>query len=167
MKKAIIGLIALVILVTGAAVLFAQKGDGDRGPGGNGGPGFGRGRHGSFLKGITLTDDQKVKIKAIFEANKDARRADFAAMKVTREKIEAATANGAFDEAAVTAIAKEQADLMVTTIVAREKMRSQIFAILTDEQKAQLEAKKTEFEQRVKDHKGRHFAPQQDTAPVN
>ena len=70
-------------------------------------------------------------------------------------------------EAAVTAAAHEQADLMAKSIVERERTKSQIFAILTDEQKAKLAAQKAEFDKKREEFKARRQAPKAADAPTN
>jgi periplasmic protein CpxP/Spy len=107
---------------------------------------------GMIFRQLNLTDDQKAKIKDILEANKGAIQPIRDAMKANHEKL--ASLNGNFDEAQVSAIAKEQGDLTAQMIVARERVRSQIFAILTDEQKAKAtqihDQMKARFQERMK-----------------
>jgi protein CpxP len=104
------------------------------------------------LRQLNLTDDQKAKVKEIFEANKPTVQPIMQAMKTNHEKL--AALNGNFDEAQVSAMAKEQGDLTAQMIVARERVKSQIFAILTDEQKAKAaqlhDAMRQRFQNRMK-----------------
>jgi protein CpxP len=147
MKKFIVALLALVVVATG--VIFAvgqQSADAGHGKRGKRG-GHHRGGGGLCLRGIELTEDQKARIKEIREASRTAIAPIRGEMKASREKLRALTANGAFDEAQVTAAANEQAAVSAKLIVQRQKVRSQIFALLTDEQKAKLaenKAKRTE-----------------------
>jgi Spy/CpxP family protein refolding chaperone len=70
--------------------------------------------------------------------------------------MKAATANGAFDEAAVSQIAAEQGQLSAQLIVEKERVKSQIFAILTNEQKAKAVELEKEFDGKMKrGHRGK------------
>jgi protein CpxP len=157
MKKAIVGILALAILTMGGLLVFAQSADGIKTDAAKserkGRHHFGkRGGHGMMFRGIDLTDEQKSQMKAIREANK----AQFApireAMKANRQKMQEATANGAFDEATVTMLANEQAGLMAKMTVERARIKSQTFALLTSDQKAKL----VEMKANWKEHKGEH-----------
>lgn len=152
MKKIIIGIIAVAVLATGAIFVVAQK----RANGG-GGHGFGHGRGdkmGMALRGLDLTDEQKAKVKEIMESNKAALEPTMSAMKENRSKLHDLSKDGTFDQAQVEALANEQGDLVAKTIVQKESVKAQIFAILTDEQKAKAAEMRTKFEGRMKDHKG-------------
>jgi len=153
MKKAIVGILALAILTMGGLLVFAQSADGvktdaaksDR----KGRHHFGkRGGHGMMFRGLDLTDEQKAQMKAIREANKAQTAPLFEAMKANRQKMQEATANGAFDEATVTMLANEQAGLMAKMTVERERVKSQTFALLTADQKAKMAEMKAKFAER-------------------
>ena len=112
-----------------------------------------RGSGTTMFRQLELTDDQQSKVKDILEAGRSTTQPILEAMKANHEKLAALDGNS--DEAAqVSAIAKEQGDLTTRMIMARESVKSQIFAVLTDEQKtkaAQLhEAMKQRFENRMK-----------------
>lgn len=120
---------------------------GDRKFGMRGGK-FGRrgmmGRHGGrgmgMLRGIELTEAQKAQIKAIHEANKPA-AGEFDGLKAIRE----ARKSGA-------TITEEQKAQLKEFRQARkakmEQVHQQVLAILTPEQKAQLETRKAEMQKR-------------------
>ena len=142
-KKTIAILAVAAILVIGGVFAIAQraahKGFGMHGM---------RGRQGEMmiLKRLDLTSDQQAKVKDIFEANKGTVQPIFAELETNHEKLASLGEN--FDEGQVTAIAKEQGELMSQMIIARQKVKSQIFAILTDEQKAKAEQLQSEMKQR-------------------
>ena len=157
MKKIIIGIIAILAIAAGAIYVVAQKG------GHGGGPGFGHGRGGGMgmaLRGLDLTDDQKAKVKAIMETSKTNVEPLMQQMRDNHKSLEALTANGAFDQAKVEAAANEQAGIMAKLIVEREKAKSQVFAILTDDQKAKAAAMRAKFEEHFKEGRGFHGKPQ-------
>lgn len=155
--------ITAVLLLMLAAVGLAQHGGG---PGGRG-PG-GRGFHGGpprdglgpIARDLNLTDAQKAEIKKIQTAFEES-------TKSLRDQLEAQRPDGppaflkdgAFDEAAVRAAAQGRANLHVEMEVAHARMMSQIFNLLTTEQKAQLEAKRQEFEQRRQEFEANRPAP--------
>ncbi|MDM7924289.1 MAG: Spy/CpxP family protein refolding chaperone [Pyrinomonadaceae bacterium] len=146
MKKVAIGIVAFVVVAISAILVIGQfrGSDGERGFGKRG-----EGRHtgGMMLRGLNLSDEQKAQFEQIRSAHQEAAAPLHEAMKANREKLNAATANGAFDEAAVTAIANEHGSIAAQMLVAREKMKSQVFGILNDEQKAK-------FAEMQKDGKG-------------
>ena len=115
-----------------------RGGEFDRGGmrGHHGGRGMGMG----FLRGIELTDAQKEQIRAIHEANKP-NPADFEAMKSIRE---ARKSGGTITE-------EQKAQLKQFRDARQAKhdqVQQQILAVLTPEQKSQLEARKAEMQKR-------------------
>lgn len=118
---------------------------GDRKFGKRGGRGM-RGHHGGrgmgmgFLRGIELTEAQREQIRAIHQANKP-NPTDFEALKSLRE----ARRNGG-------TITEEQRAQLKELRQARkakmEQVHQQILAVLTPEQKTQIEARKAEMQKR-------------------
>ena len=122
----------------------AQGGPGGRGPGGprGGGP------LGPLERDLNLTDAQKAQVKQItdsFEESTKALREQL--FKSGGGPFEGLT-EGAFDEAAVRAAAQARASVHVELEVARARMMSQVYALLTAEQKAALAERRQQFEQR-------------------
>ena len=122
-----------------------EKGDRKSGKrGGHHGRGM-KGRRGGgkgmgFLRGVELTDAQKEQIRAIREANKPD-PADFEQLKAIRE---ARKSGGTVTE-------EQKAQMKQLREARRAKMgqiNQQILAILTPEQKAQLDARKAEMQKR-------------------
>jgi Spy/CpxP family protein refolding chaperone len=125
----------------------AEKGDrkfgkrgGKFGRGGMHGDRGGSGMRMGFLRGIELTDAQKAQIKAIHEANKP-NPADFEAMKSIREARKGGGTITAEQKA-------EMKELRQARKAKREQVHQQILAVLTPEQKTQLEARKAEMQKR-------------------
>ena len=145
MKKITALILGIAIIAIGGIFVIAQTADSGEGTekrwGKRGGGGMHRGMRGGMggggmmFRGLDLTDEQKAQMKAIHEANKGSMQPLMEAMKANRQRMQEATANGNFDEAAVTAIANEHAALSAQMMVARERIKAQTFAILTDEQK--------------------------------
>jgi protein CpxP len=165
------GLFAALIgalLIAAAAVGFAQGGPqegpggpppprGERGPGGPGGP---RGPI-PFLRDLNLTDAQKAQVKQIVDS--------FASgTKELHEKMRALGGpedllkDGTFDEAAVRSRAQARAQIEVELEVAHARMLSQVYNILTPEQKATLAERRAQFEQRRKQWEADRAAREQE-----
>ena len=145
-----ISALATAVLLTSAAIVLSQQpqappppggfGPGFRGPGGFGAPREGFGPLGPMGRELNLTDDQKAQIKKVQDSFRDSDKALFDQLR-TLQQNQADPANGAFDEAAVRSAAEARAKIQVELEVSHAKMMSQIFSVLTPEQKAQLAAK--------------------------
>jgi Spy/CpxP family protein refolding chaperone len=138
------------ILLMAALAVFSQGQDGPRHrfPGGAGGPGGARRDGiGLLLRDLNLTDDQKAQIKKITDSFEESTKSLRDQLKTLHES-EPDPFSGTFDEAAVRAIAEARAKVDIELSVARAKLMSQIAAVLTTEQKAQLASRRTEFAQR-------------------
>ena len=150
-----------VLAVAGALLLaiamfaFSQQGRRPQGPPPEGGFGGGPGhRHdglGPLARDLNLTDAQKAQIKTIQESFETSTKALHDQMRSLHESEPDPASAGTFDEAAVRAAAQARANVQIELEVAHARMMSQIFAVLTPEQKAQLAAKRQEFEQRRKE----------------
>lgn len=138
-----LALTAASVLTVGASA-YAQDG-GQRGPRRGGRGGFGG--LGRVARDLDLTDAQNAQIKQITDAFE-------ASTKTLREQAFSADGGpfggltGTFDEAAVRAAAQARAAAQVEFEVARAKMFSQVYAVLTDAQKAKLAELRQKFEQR-------------------
>lgn len=98
----------------------------------------------AFLRGIDLTEAQRVQIRSIFEANRPIREN----MEAIRPLIEAKR-NGT-----ITPAQQEQLDSFKASAKERARsVRDQIMAVLTPEQKAQIEQKKLEMKTRMEERR--------------
>jgi len=154
MKKAIFGLIAVAVVATGAIIGISQvrtAKDGKTFTGmkhGRGGNGMGMG-WGLNLRGLDLTEDQQAKVKAIFDASREAMKPLMADMKANRQKFADLNKN-VFDEGSTRQLANEQAAIMANMIVERERAKFQVWAVLTDAQKAKAtELRSVKHERRM------------------
>lgn len=147
MKKIIFAAIAVLTLTIGSVMVFAQRG-GESGRGHRGKGGFMLGR---MAKALGLTEEQKTQIKQITEAEKQKVQPIFESLKENRQQMEALTADGNFDEAKIKQLADEQGNLSSLLIVEKERTKSQIYQILTVEQREKAKAMKAKFEERMKD----------------
>lgn len=140
MTKRILAIAGIAVLVVGATV-FAF-GHGFQGHG----QGKGQRRHGPgpemvdhMAKALGLTADQTAQIKTIFEAAHAGDEARHAKLDELHKQLEAATANGQFDEAKVREIANQQAQLTSDQMVEHLRMKSKAYSILTPEQRTKAD----------------------------
>lgn len=120
----------------------------------------GHGMRGGFLGGrfaekLNLTDAQKEQMKQIatrFHVSTKALRGE---SRWNRDKGFGLFNGGTFDEAAVRAAAQARANKHVEMEVARARMTSEMYAILTPEQKAQLAAEHKLMEQKRQEMRAR------------
>ena len=92
-----------------------------------------------IARALNLTDAQKTQVKTIFESARATSEPLHAKMDEVHKQLEAATANGQFDEAQVRALANQQGQIMADTIVEHERAKSKIYAILTPEQRTKAD----------------------------
>jgi Spy/CpxP family protein refolding chaperone len=101
------------------------------------GMGFGR-NNGWMLKQMTrqldLTEAQQTQIKGIMASEKTKIKPMMQQLR-QNQQAEDANINGSFDENQARAFANKQAQLMTDLIVEKERMRSQVYAVLTPEQR--------------------------------
>ncbi len=140
MRNRILIIAGIAALVIGASVLAI--GHGLQGPGGHGGGGFGRG-HGDMVehlsRALSLTDAQKEQVKAIVASAESNSQGIHAKLEEIHKQLDAATANGQFDETQVRALASQQAQLEADMMVEHLRVKSKIFGILTAEQRTKAE----------------------------
>ena len=127
-KKSIILAAILMALAAGlATTAFAQ----------HRGMGFGRNngwmlKH--MIKQLNLTDAQQTQIKGIMADEKTKIKPVMQQLR-QNQQAEDANINGSFDENQARTFANKQAQLMTDLIVEKERMRSQVYAVLTPEQR--------------------------------
>jgi protein CpxP len=88
---------------------------------------------------LNLTDAQKEQVKAILDAQRSTEEERHTKLDDIRKQIDAATANGQFDEAQVRTLANQQAQLMADEMVDHLRMHSKIYGLLTAEQRAKAD----------------------------
>ncbi len=129
-----VGLLALVLC--GAATFsYAQQTDDNAKSAWSG---HRRGGHMGYLaRQLNLTDAQKQQVKSIWQSQKTTMRPLMQQMTQNRVAMLTATSNGAYDQAQVTALANQRAQLMAQMTVQKEAIRHQIYAqVLTSDQRA-------------------------------
>ena len=145
-KSSVVIAVAGALLLTVAAVAFSH-GHGMQGPGRDGGFRGGPGPRDGLgpLRDLNLTDDQKAQIKKINGSFEESNKALFDQLRALHAS-EPDPMSSNFDEAAVRTAAEARAKIQVELEVSHAKMMSQIAAVLTAEQKAQLAARRQKFE---------------------
>ncbi|MFN0112201.1 MAG: Spy/CpxP family protein refolding chaperone [Blastocatellia bacterium] len=149
-KRIVIAISIATVLVAGSVFAFAQSRRGHFA--GTGLPMFAQ----KFLDRasviLDLSDAQEAQIKAILEAEKPKVQPLVAQLAANRKALTEATDNGTFNEAQVKSIADKQGDTLAALIVEKERVKTQIYAVLTPEQRAKAEQFRSRIEDRMKQH---------------
>ncbi len=88
---------------------------------------------------LNLTDAQQAEMKSTLDAARPTLEPLMQRMDELHKQLDAATANGHFDEAQVRAIATQQAQVMVELTVEHERMKAKLYNMLTPEQRAKAD----------------------------
>ena len=159
-------LIGVLGLVTIAGFAQGPPPFGGHGEGHGGGPG-GHGRGGPdggipFARDLNLSDAQQTQIKQIMDSSMESTKALHEQLRQLHDSAPDPLSGAAFDEAAVRATAQKRAAVEVELEVAHARTMAQVFAVLTDAQKAQLAARHKEMEQHRGEWEGQHKPPTSD-----
>jgi protein CpxP len=166
------GLSALAIA---APVALAQNAGGEQGQqkhegrggrhGGRGGRGgeFGRGGHfgGRMFRGIELTDAQKTQLKQLRESFGERTKSLREQLRAKHHELRQAESGTTFNEGLATQKLTEAAALQAKLMGEEFKLRQDSLAVLTPEQKTQLEQRRQQFEQRREQWKAQRGTQQQ------
>jgi protein CpxP len=165
-RKIIGGLALAGTMALSGIVGFAQQGNtqdggkdrgswgrGERGGGHKRGGGMRGGFGGHFAEKLNLTDAQKAQIEQITTRYRESAKAGRQQQQQQQqqgrgERGFGAFNGGTFNEAEVRAAAQARANAQVEREVAHARMMSEIYAVLTAEQKAQLTADRQQREQK-------------------
>jgi len=173
-----LALVSLSSILLVASVAFAQtagtnQGDQNkargewRGRGGRGRDGFHRGGFGGggmFAK-LNLTDAQKASMKQIRESFGERTKSLREQLRAKRQELRQANEGGTFNEALATQNLTESAGLQAKLMGEEFKLRQEMLAVLTPEQKTQLDQMRQQFKSDHGNFKGgrgeRREAPKQ------
>ena len=132
---------------------------GKRGGGEFGGRG---GRFGGGFRGIELTDAQKASMKQLRETFGERTKSLREQLHAKRQELRQAESGTTFNEAVAAQKLSEAAGLQAKLMAEEFKLRQESLALLTPEQKTQLEQRRQQREQRREQWKAqRSTAPQQ------
>jgi periplasmic protein CpxP/Spy len=160
MNKRILFLAVTAIILAVAAgmagTVFAQ------GPGAGFGPGFGR--HDGWMlrhmsKALNLTADQQTQIKSIMQAERGKIQPLIVQLR-QNEQAQNANVNSTFDEAQARAFAGKQTQIMSDLIVEKQRTKSQIYAVLTPEQRQKSQQLIEQHQQKMQEHMQKKSQPQ-------
>ncbi len=90
-------------------------------------------------RALNLTDAQSAELKTFFEAQQSTFEAIHRRLEESHKQLEAATAEGRFDEAQVRALAAQQGQAHADMVVEHERCKAKVYGVLTPEQRAKLE----------------------------
>jgi protein CpxP len=143
----------------------AERHEGHRG----GGKGMRGGMHGGFggrfAESLNLTDAQKEQMKQIATRYRESAKAQRQGRGEGRRGGFDAFNGGVFNEAEVRAAAQARANAQVEREVTHARMMSEMYNVLTAEQKAQLATQRQQREQKRQERRTRR--PNADAAPVS
>jgi len=156
-----LGLAGLSALALAAPVALAQTAGGEQGDqtqrhergehrghrGGKRGGEFGRG-HGFGFRGVELTDAQKASLKQLRQSFGERTKSLREQLHAKRQELRQAESGTTFNEAVATQKLTEVAALQARLMAEEFKLRQDSLALLTPEQKTQLEQRRQQFEQR-------------------
>lgn len=146
-KTLALGALATVALATPLA--FAQNAGTDqtKQPGQHAEWRGARGEHrgGGMFKGIELSDAQKAQMKQLHESFAERTKGLREQLRAKHAELRQAEAGGTFNEALATQKLTEAAALQAKLMGEQFKLRQDTLAILTPEQKTQLEQRRAQF----------------------
>ena len=151
MKKSWISLAILLALGASLAVSAAAEHH-------HGRRGFGGAR---MAQALNLTPEQQAQIKNIMQAEKPKMQPLMEQLRADEQQIREATKTTPFDEAKVSSLATGEAQVRAQMIVERARMQSQIYQLLTPEQRSKAEA----MHQQSAGHMHRHKSGTDSTTP--
>lgn len=105
---------------------------------------------------LGLSEEQKAEVESIMNAEREKTRPLRQQLRKERRKLREATAQGAFDENQVRALAASQAEARTELVVSRARVKSKIYAILTTEQQTLAEKLHPLLEGKRGHHRGEH-----------
>jgi periplasmic protein CpxP/Spy len=119
------------------------------------------GRHGHFMGGmdlglplhqLNLTEDQKAQVKQIFQSEKATMRPLMQQEMTAHQQLIQLVTGGSFDQAKAAAIATQESQTHLQLEVEHAKIASQIYQLLTADQKAKVAEMIAQHQQRMQEH---------------
>jgi protein CpxP len=152
-RKGILALIAaLIVIALGATALAQAKFEESGKRGGH----FGQ----RMAAELGLTDQQQTQIKQILQNEKSNVQPLRDQLRSEHQQMLTATKGGAFDEAQVRTIANQEAQTQANLIVEREKVKAEIYKVLTPDQRVKAD----QMQAQIGQHRG--FRGQHKNAPA-
>jgi periplasmic protein CpxP/Spy len=104
------------------------------------------------LRQLNLTDDQKAQIKQIFQSEKANFRPLMQQEMSSRQQLAQLVTSGNFDQAKAAAIAAQESQTHVQIEVEHAKIASQIYQLLSSDQKSKVSEIMAQRQQRMQQH---------------
>ncbi len=101
---------------------------------------------------LKLTEAQQTEIRAVFAAERQNVMPLLQRLREARQQYDSANAPGGFDEAKARAYASRQAETIAELLVAKERVKSKVYAMLTPEQREKADTMHERFAARVHEH---------------
>jgi protein CpxP len=101
------------------------------------------------LAGLDLTEAQRDQVRTIMESHREALQQAAAKLREAHRAFAEATFAAAVDEAAIRARSTEVAAAMADEAILRATIRGEVSAILTEEQRQQLESRRAARPRRI------------------
>lgn len=124
--------------------------------------GFGGAKHmgmfGRILHQLDLTDEQKHEVKSITQAAAPQFKALGEQMRALRHSDMATLPENGFDEAQAMASAQAHADVMKKMMILGARVKADIVALLTPEQRVQVREKQSTMQNKIQKKQGGHSA---------
>ena len=116
-----------------------------------------------MLRQLNLTDDQKAQVKQIFQAEKPTMKPLKQQEHAAHQQMIQLVTGGSFETAKAAAIAQQESQTHMQLEVEHAKMASQIYQLLSSDQKAKVAELIAQHEQRMQQHmqKQEQAAPNQ------
>ena len=121
--------------------------------GGKRGGKFGHRGGRQMFRGVELSDAQKASLKQLRQGFKERTQPVREQLRAKRQELRQAQSGGTFNEALAAQKLTETAGLKARLMAERFRLRQESLAVLTTEQKAQLEQRRQQFEQRRQQRK--------------
>ncbi|HZB45052.1 MAG TPA: Spy/CpxP family protein refolding chaperone [Pyrinomonadaceae bacterium] len=101
---------------------------------------------------LKLTEAQQTEIRAVFAAERQNVLPLLQRLHEARQQYDSVNAPGGFDEAKARAYASRQAETITELLVAKERVKSKVYAVLTPEQREKANTMHERFAARVHEH---------------
>ena len=117
--------------------------------------GFGRGGGFGEFRGVELTEDQKTRLRQIHQSFGERTKSLHEQLRAKRQELRQAEQGTTFNEAFAAQKLTEAASIEAKLMAERFRLRQESLAVLTAEQRQQIEQRRQEREQRREQFRGR------------
>jgi protein CpxP len=108
------------------------------------------------LKALNLSDEQKASVKQLFKASHEQNKAQFLSFRAAHQAFESATPGTAEYQSAAASLSQAASAAAGARVQQSAELRAQIYALLTDAQKAQWATLQSQHEAKMAAWKAQH-----------